>query len=158
MDTEILLRNEAATERMAQRLAAVAQTGDVLALHGTLGMGKTALARAFIRARAGDEALTVPSPTFTLVQTYELSTGAVWHVDAYRLASADEAVELGLDEAFATAITLIEWPEHIADLIPESALHIHLTDGSSPGSRRATLVPSDAWRTRIASLGDACDA
>ena len=158
MDTEILLRNEAATVRMAQRLAAVAQTGDVLALHGTLGMGKTALARAFIRVRAGDVTLTVPSPTFTLVQTYELPSGSVWHVDAYRLASADEAAELGLDEAFASAITLIEWPEHIADLIPESALHVYLTDGPSPGSRRLTFAASGAWQTRLASLGDACGA
>lgn len=158
MNNPIFLQDETETVRMAQRLANVARAGDVVALHGTLGMGKTAFARAFIRARAGNDALTVPSPTFTLVQIYELPNGAVWHVDAYRLASADEALELGLDEAFATAITLIEWPENIAELIPESALHLYLTDGPAPESRQFRLVASAAWRARTDDLGDVCGA
>ncbi|HEY2541330.1 MAG TPA: tRNA (adenosine(37)-N6)-threonylcarbamoyltransferase complex ATPase subunit type 1 TsaE, partial [Stellaceae bacterium] len=88
------LSNEAATAALAARLAAIARPGDVIALRGELGAGKTAFARAFIRARnSADEE--VPSPTFTLVQNYEAAGGAIWHFDLYRLTAADEIWELG---------------------------------------------------------------
>lgn len=148
------LEDEAATARFARRLAGLCRRGDVVALSGTLGAGKTVLARAFIRARAGDPALVVPSPTFTLVQPYELADGAVWHVDAYRLAGAEEAVELGLDEAFDTAITLIEWPENIAALVPATALRLRLDEGATENARRVAISASEAWADRLAALCD----
>ena len=149
------LADETATIRFARRLAAVAEPGDVLALSGALGSGKTALARAFIRARAGDPSLAVPSPTFTLVQVYELPSGTVWHVDAYRLAGAEEAGELGLEEAFVEAITLVEWPERVAALIPASVLSLHLGDGGAPETRRLEIVAPAGWEARIAAILDA---
>jgi tRNA threonylcarbamoyladenosine biosynthesis protein TsaE len=103
------LPDEAATESLARRLAGVARPGDVIALWGGLGAGKTAFARAFVRA-AGDPAEEVPSPTFTLVQTYALAAGPCWHFDLYRLQAPDEVWELGIEEAFAGGIVLIEWP------------------------------------------------
>lgn len=152
MTAPLLLPDERATARLAGRLAALARVGDVIALHGDLGMGKTAFARAYIRARAGDDALAVPSPTFTLVQVYELADGPVWHVDAYRLGAAGEAVELGLDEALASAITLVEWPDNIAALIPAQALHLTLTDGPTPDSRRILIVAPADWQARLATV------
>jgi tRNA threonylcarbamoyladenosine biosynthesis protein TsaE len=95
--------------------------GDTLLLSGTLGAGKTALARALIRALDGDPALEVPSPTYTLVQTYETKAGTVWHFDLYRLDDADAVVELGWDEA-ADGIRLVEWPDRLGRLAPADAL------------------------------------
>ena len=106
--TTIDLPDENATAALAARLAAVVRPGDIIALKGELGAGKTSFARAFIRARGGDE--TVPSPSFTLVQTYDLPGGTVWHFDLYRLRAAEEAWELGVEEAFHDGIALIEWP------------------------------------------------
>ncbi len=140
--TTLDLPDEAATIAAALRLAPVLTVGDVIALSGPLGAGKTSFARALIQARAG-AAIEVPSPTFTLVQTYELETGTVWHVDLYRLSGVGDITELGLDEAFATAITLIEWPERLGAHLPEDALSIrfetagagriaHIASGSRP--------------------------
>jgi len=145
------LADEAATERLARRLAPLARPGDVLALSGGLGSGKTAFARAFLRARAGDPGLEVPSPTFTLVQVYDLPGGPVWHLDLYRLDAPEEAWELGIEEAFAEAITLIEWPERLGMLLPAEHLAIAFAPGPDPGSRRATLTASPGWRARLAA-------
>src|SRR5579885_856275 len=103
----LTLADVSATADLAGRIAAEARAGDVIALWGDLGIGKTEFARAFIRARPGGHAaVEVPSPTFTLVQVYDLSP-PVWHFDLYRLERPDEAWELGLEEAFAEAISLI---------------------------------------------------
>src|SRR5229473_206998 len=120
----IELPDEAATAALAARIAARARPGDVIALKGELGAGKTSFARAFIRARGGDEA--VLSPTFTLVQTYELPSAAVWHFDLYRLRSPEEAWELGIEEAFHAGIALIEWPERLGPLLPARHLLVAL--------------------------------
>ncbi len=149
---ETALPDPDATAALAARVAPLAQIGDVVALHGTLGSGKTTFARAFIAARAG-RALEVPSPTFTLVQTYELPDGAVWHFDLYRLERADDAVELGIDEAFGAAISLIEWPERLGDLLPADRLDIRLSF-AAPG-RRALLEGSGGWRARLTDLAAA---
>ncbi len=112
-DTAILaLPDQAATEVLAVRLAAVLRPGDLIALGGDLGAGKTTLARALIRAAAGAE-IEVPSPTFTLVQVYDLPIGAVWHFDLYRLSGPDEVIELGWDEARAEGVALVEWPDRL---------------------------------------------
>lgn len=133
-----------ATARLARRLARVAVPGDVIALEGDLGAGKTAFARAFIAAATGAET-EVPSPTFTLVQTYETRIGPVWHFDLYRLSAADEARELGLEEAFTDAVSLIEWPDRLGALLPGEALTLRLEMGDGEGARRATLEARGRW-------------
>ena len=138
------LPDENATVALAARVAGVAARGDVIALSGPLGAGKTVFARAFIRARGGIGE--VPSPTFTLVQTYELPDGAVWHFDCYRLKEADEAWELGIEDAFRDGISLIEWPERIETLLPADRLKVELAPGAVSGSRRAAL---SGWGDRL---------
>jgi tRNA threonylcarbamoyladenosine biosynthesis protein TsaE len=148
--TIIDLADEKATEALAARLAAVAHPGDVIALRGELGAGKTCFARAFIRTRGGDEA--VPSPTFTLVQTYNLPEGRVWHFDLYRLRAAEEAWELGIEEAFEEGISLIEWPERLGALLPHRRLLVALDFAAAPGSRQATLSGDGGWAVRLATI------
>jgi tRNA threonylcarbamoyladenosine biosynthesis protein TsaE len=147
------LPNEAATAALAARIAALARPGDVIALEGELGAGKTSFARAFIRARGGCE--DVPSPTFTLVQAYELSNAAVWHFDFYRLRDPEEAWELGIEDAFRDGISLIEWPERLGELIPARRLQIRLEEGATPSARQAILDPGGAatgWAARLAGM------
>lgn len=144
------LPNEAATAALAARIATVAGRGDVIALKGDLGVGKTTFARAFIHARgAVDEE--VPSPTFTLVQIYETPDAAIWHFDLYRLNAADEAWELGIEEAFASGIALIEWPERLGLLLPRYCLEIALEFGDGPEARRA-VVDGAAWQARLSEI------
>jgi len=114
------LPTEDDTIALARRLAAQARPGDMLLLSGPLGAGKSTFARAFIRALAGDERLTVPSPTFTLVQCYETPRGEVWHYDLWRLDGPGGLEELGWDEA-EQKIVLVEWPERLGALVPGDA-------------------------------------
>jgi tRNA threonylcarbamoyladenosine biosynthesis protein TsaE len=150
---DIDLPDLAATERLAQALAARARTGDVVALWGGLGAGKTTFARAFIHARPGGGAVAeVPSPTFTLVQVYELGEVPVWHFDLYRLSKAEDAWELGIEEAFTDAISLIEWPDRLGPLLPATRLDLHLSANENPNARHARLTGHGAWSTRLESL------
>ena len=144
------LPDENATAVLAARLAALARLGDVIALSGELGAGTTRFARAFIGARGADEA--VPSPTFTLVQSYDLPGSTVWHFDLYLLRAAEEAWELGVEEAFADGIALIEWPERLGVLLPAKHLLVALEFAAKSGSRRATLSGKGAWAPRLAAL------
>jgi tRNA threonylcarbamoyladenosine biosynthesis protein TsaE len=142
----LVLPTEAATAALGARLAAQARPGDCLCLEGPIGAGKTSLARAFIRARLGPSE-EVPSPTFTLVQVYEAGPVEIWHADLYRLTHPDEVLELGLEEAFAQAICLIEWPDRLGGHLPADALHLRLSvegegrvahlSGGRPGLLRA---------------------
>jgi tRNA threonylcarbamoyladenosine biosynthesis protein TsaE len=147
------LPSEAATAALAARLAGRVRAGDVIALRGELGTGKTVFARAFIRALRGAKE-EVPSPTFTLVQIYEGEAGApsIWHFDLYRLTRPEEVFELGFEEALAQAIVLIEWPERLGPLLPRQRLEVHFAPGLTSRSRRIELRPSPAWRGRIAGL------
>jgi tRNA threonylcarbamoyladenosine biosynthesis protein TsaE len=155
-----VLPDLAATERLAHRLAAALQPGDVVALTGPLGAGKTALARCVVlalAARAGVVVDEVPSPTFTLVQTYALSEAVtVWHVDLYRLDDPEDVWELGLEEALGTAILLIEWPERLGTLVPRDRLAVHLAPGAAETERHATLRGHGTWAPRLAALPDLC--
>jgi len=125
-----------ATEALGRKLSLRARAGDVILLEGPIGAGKSCLARAFIRARLG-EAEEVPSPTFTLVQVYEADGAEIWHADLYRLTHPDEVWELGLDDAFTSAISLVEWPDRLGAHVPPDALRIGL-DAAGEG-RRAVI-------------------
>ncbi len=143
----LLFPDEAATAAFAEDVAAILGCGDVIALSGGLGAGKTTFARALIRALADDVGLEVPSPTFTLVQAYAAGRLTVAHFDLYRLGSADELDEIGLADAVTEGAVLIEWPERGDGRLPEDRLDISLEiEGSG---RRAELFGSGAWRGRI---------
>lgn len=145
------LADEEATSRLGETLAALARPGDVIALFGTLGTGKSTLARAFVRALTDlDEE--VPSPTFTLVQTYEAEPGLVWHFDLYRLDKPDDSFELGIEEAFADGICLIEWPENLGRLLPRSRLDVALESCEDPTARRAVLTSHAQWDDRMKEI------
>lgn len=147
MSIILSLPDEAATVALAGRLAPLLRAGDVVTLRGDLGAGKTALARAIIRHLAGDPAEEVPSPTFTLVQTYEHLSPPVWHFDLYRLTDPGEVVELGWEEARA-ACALVEWPERLGPLLPRDRLEVEMTlDG--PEARRAVLTGHGSWAARL---------
>ena len=146
----IELPDEAATASLAARLAALARAGDVIALKGELGAGKTTFARAFIRARGGSE--DVPSPTFTLVQIYEIGAASVWHFDGYRLRDPEEAWELGIEDAFRDGISLIEWPEQFGSLLPPRRLELALLPGAAPTARRAVLDAGPEWEGRLCRI------
>jgi tRNA threonylcarbamoyladenosine biosynthesis protein TsaE len=129
------LPTEADTAALGARLAGLAQRGDCFLLDGPIGAGKSHLARAFIRARLG-RMEEVPSPTFTLVQVYDGDVD-IWHADLYRLSHPDEVWELGLDEAFDRAITLVEWPDRLGAHLPPDALRLRLEPFGE--GRRAVL-------------------
>lgn len=137
-----------ATIRLGAALARGLTVGDVVALHGDLGAGKTELARAVIRTAAGDPELIVPSPTFTLAETYDTPGGAIWHFDLYRIDSPEQVWELGFEDALADGISLIEWPERLGALLPARRLDVTLvlTDGEA---RRATLTGDVSWHARM---------
>lgn len=143
------LADEAATHRLAATLARLAGPGDVIALQGDLGSGKTALARAFIRTLTGNAEEEVPSPTFTLAQLYDYDSGTIWHFDLYRLEKAEDALELGIEDAFAEGISLIEWPDRLGGWLPAEHLTVALSAGADPGARRVRLTGSPAWTTRL---------
>ncbi len=121
---ELTLASQGDTEALGARIAALLAPGDTIALEGDLGAGKTTLARAILAARGFHEP--VPSPTFTLVQRYELAAFAVSHFDLYRIAREAELDELGLDEALMDGAVLIEWPENAGSRLPADALHVQL--------------------------------
>ncbi len=135
----------AATERLAASLAGLARPGDAILLEGPLGAGKTALARAFLRAAAGEPGLEVPSPTFTLVQEYDTGLGIVRHFDLWRLDGPGALEELGWDEA-RDGIVLVEWPERLGRLRPADALVVTLVPLQGD-ARRAEL---SGWPGRVA--------
>jgi len=144
----LFLPDEAATERLGAGLAAVLMPRDLVALSGDLGTGKTCLARAVIASLMGGPE-EVPSPTFTLVQTYETPKGTLWHFDLYRLLGPGEVWELGFEEALAEGISLVEWPERLGRLLPATRLDIMLRFADAPGARHADLVGHGAWAARI---------
>ncbi len=141
------LATAAATDALAARLAPRLRAGDVLLLEGPIGAGKTHFARALIGAlqrAAGQRTEEVPSPSFTLVQTYAAGDLEIWHADLYRLSDPSELTELGLDAAFGTALVLVEWPDRLGLLPPPQALTLRFEDAPDGGdaARRLTLLPA----------------
>jgi tRNA threonylcarbamoyladenosine biosynthesis protein TsaE len=141
-----VLPAEEDTLRLGAALARQARRGDVIALSGPLGAGKTTLARGFIQhlTNANEE---VVSPTFTLVQTYETGAGTIWHFDLYRLTSANDALELGFEDALAEGISLIEWPERLGGLLPKNRLDVRLSTENA--GRKATF---SGWSDRLSAV------
>jgi len=149
---QIHLTSANATAALATLMSKSLGAGDVLLLAGDIGAGKTHFARALIQSLL-EEPEDVPSPTFTLVQTYETSTFDIWHADLYRLSEPDEIVELGLLDAFEDALCLIEWPDRLAELTPENALGLSFELGSSEEVRELTVSwANDRWLPIIESL------
>jgi tRNA threonylcarbamoyladenosine biosynthesis protein TsaE len=139
------LPSREATHALAARIAGLARPGDAILLEGPLGAGKSEFARAFLRAITADPALEVPSPTFTLVQTYETPQGPIHHFDLWRLAGPEALEELGWDDLLHD-IVLVEWPDRLGPLTPTDSLTIRLSE-SGPESRNATL---SGWEARLA--------
>lgn len=139
------LPDENATKALGAKLAVIVKAGDVVVLEGDLGAGKTTLVRGLVQRAGGKEA--VPSPTFTLVQTYELESFYIWHFDLYRLEQPQDIWELGLEEALDEGVSLIEWPERAGDLLPKDRLTIRLTHEGQ--GRRAHITGSTNWSHRI---------
>ena len=123
---ELYLSTEEATKQLGQKLALIAKTGDVFALFGTLGMGKSVLARAFVQELCGQGE--VPSPTFTLLQTYEAPNFDIYHFDLYRLKSAEDIFEIGMEEALYGGVSLIEWPEKMGGYLPRDIFRIEISN------------------------------
>ena len=143
------LADEAATRALGEALAPVLRGGDILRLQGDLGAGKSTLARGLIAALTG--APHAPSPTFTLVETYDGPDFALWHFDLYRLEAPEDVWELGLEDALDGGLALIEWPERIDGLLPGGALTVRL---EVAGVARAARLEGDAvWETRLAAAG-----
>ena len=143
----IELPSLAATEALAATVAALARAGDAILLEGELGAGKTAFARAFLRTAAGDPVLEVPSPTFTLVQSYVTLIGVVHHFDLWRLEGPVGLAELGWEDA-RDGILLLEWPDRSGPLRPPDALTVAL-QSTGTDSRRAVL---SGWPDRLGRL------
>ena len=143
-----------ATARLGQAFADLLEPGDVMLLEGQIGAGKTHFARAAITARLARVGAVedIPSPTFTLIQTYEADC-EIWHADLYRLTHPDEVLELGLDEAFETAICLIEWPDRLGSLVPEGALRLGFELRDNGASRHVEIAGEADWAARLARAG-----
>ena len=113
------------TQKLASSVAHFCQQGDVFALNGTLGMGKSVFARAFVQSLCGK--IDVPSPTFTLVQMYDAPNFCIYHYDLYRIKSAEEIFELGIEEAMYEGVCLIEWPERMKGYLPKKTINIEIS-------------------------------
>lgn len=122
---EIPCHSEDCTQLLAEKLAQIAKKGDIFALYGTLGAGKSVFSRYFVKKLSN--VFDVPSPTFTLLQTYETPNFDIYHYDMYRLKKPEEAYELDIEEAFYNGVSLIEWPEKIAPLLPRDIWKITIS-------------------------------
>jgi tRNA threonylcarbamoyl adenosine modification protein YjeE len=142
----ILLPDLAAMQALAQRIAPLLLTGDMLALSGDLGSGKTAFARALLQALGVTE--DIPSPTFTLVQSYETSSLLISHFDLYRLKSGDELDELGWHDALAEGVCVVEWPERAVGFMPADRLTLTFMRTPS-GTRHCVVELNEKWETLL---------
>ncbi len=149
----ITLHSTAETEALAKRIARALRPGDVIFLDGPIGAGKTFFARAIIqeRLRALGHMEDVPSPTFTLVQTYEAGPVEIWHADLYRLSGPGEVFELGLEDAFETAICLVEWPDRLGQHGPPDPFCLRFTPGEAEEERQLDVYGGQSrWRALMA--------
>ena len=140
---------------LAAAVAAAARPGDLVALSGPLGAGKTTFARHFLEARARAAGVPpppeVPSPTFTLVQAYEIGDDDIWHFDLYRIKGPGECAELGFEDALDDGIVLVEWPDRLGPLLPPDRLDVQLAYAEGD-ARAAELVGTGPWAGRVSAL------
>ena len=141
------------TAAFARAIAPHLRQGDVILLEGHIGGGKTHFARSLIQHLLSVTE-DVPSPTFTLVQTYETDTYEIWHSDLYRLSHPDEVFELGLVDAFSDALCLVEWPDRLGDLSPDSALTLKFTASQAAQERQISALWRDPKWDFIAGICD----
>lgn len=139
MEKIFVSKSEADTGALAEKLAVISVQGDVWALNGTLGAGKSVFARAFIKKLTG--ARDVPSPTFTLLQTYSAEAFDIYHYDLYRLEKPAEIFELGVEEAFYSGVSLVEWPERMGSFSPRNMWQVKI-EMTSEG-RKITVSTED---------------
>ncbi|MEM7075959.1 MAG: tRNA (adenosine(37)-N6)-threonylcarbamoyltransferase complex ATPase subunit type 1 TsaE [Pseudomonadota bacterium] len=150
--TSLLLESPDATERFARRVAQDLRPGDTLLLSGPVGAGKSHFARMTIQTLL-TEPEDIPSPTYTLVQTYPGPSGEIWHADLYRLSDTLEIVELGLSDAFSTAICIVEWPDRLGTLAPNTALRLAFSATDRETEREVQLSWQDgAWDRRLSNV------
>lgn len=155
LSTNIFLESADSTAALAASIAPLLLASDTLLLSGEVGSGKTHFARAIIQSRLGAMGAVedVPSPTFTLVQTYNDGICDIWHADLYRLSNPDEVIELGLPDAFQDAICLVEWPDRLGTLKPKSPLNIEFFHLDAEDARSATITgDSEKWSKLMPAL------
>ena len=150
---DLTLRDPAATERLGHFIAGWLKAGDVVALDGPLGAGKSVLARAIIRHVCPQED-DIPSPTFTLVQTYEPAEGpSLMHFDLYRLDSPEDALELGIEDAFIDSVCLVEWAQRLGPYLPRTALNVAIDHGPDHAdTRTVSLVGGTVWQPLLTGI------
>lgn len=152
MHSPIFLADPAASTRFATALADQLMVGDVVLLDGDIGAGKSHISRAIIRQLTHPDE-DVPSPTFTLVQTYDTPNFEIWHCDLYRLSNVEEVEDLGLFDAFDTAVCLVEWPDRLGDEAPVTALRLSLTTPKDGEGRMVSLASETpkwaAWWAQV---------
>ena len=136
------------TKALAIRIRKNLQNGDIVLLKGEIGAGKSHFARSLIQA-AMDKVEEVPSPTFTLVQTYDTKIGSIWHADLYRLSDQSEIFELGLIDAFGKEIVLVEWPDRLGHLEPQDALKIEIVILENDKREVIFSTSSRMWEERL---------
>ncbi|MGH1369907.1 MAG: tRNA (adenosine(37)-N6)-threonylcarbamoyltransferase complex ATPase subunit type 1 TsaE [Maritimibacter sp.] len=150
---QIRLASPKETARLARAFVGICERGDVILLEGPIGSGKTHFCRAMIQEHLIQNNAPledVPSPTFTLVQTYDTGTSEIWHADLYRLTHPDEVEELGLIDAFESEICLVEWPDRLGALTPQNALLCSFEQGAEDDMRRLTLTATDPkWVAKL---------
>lgn len=145
MELTFTSSQEEDTARLGRMLAACLRAGDCVLMTGTLGAGKSALCRSIIRTLTDDDTRDVPSPTFTLIQSYETAKGDACHIDLYRLDDPQECYNLGLEDIMGHAITLVEWPDRLPpDLQPADALHLSMQVADS-GARTIQMTGGARW-------------
>jgi tRNA threonylcarbamoyl adenosine modification protein YjeE len=148
---EFICNTEEDTVRLGQKLSSIAKKGDVFALYGTLGMGKSVFSRAFVKSLTS--ANEVPSPTFTLVQVYEAKDFDIYHFDLYRLKSPEEIFEIGMEEALYDGVCLIEWPEKMQGYLPKNIFRLEITPYEQ--GRKIKIETTDAYKKlRLQELND----
>ncbi len=150
---QLVLTSEPETVALGARIAEMLRPGDMVGLAGNLGAGKTTLARALVRhLLPGEE---VPSPTFTLVQIYDVRQFKIWHADLYRVKARSELRELGFEEALDDGVLLVEWPDRMAEDLPEDRLDVILEVDDGAEDRRVKLIGRGSWALRVKSLAGA---
>lgn len=149
VSTELDLKTLDETRLAARAIAAQIRPGDVYTLSGELGAGKTTFARFVLQALGIDE--DIPSPTFTLVQTYATADSqSIWHFDLYRIETPEDTFELGIEDAFEEGVSLIEWPEKMGPYLPAERLELYFSFTEAKGGRRLSIIPvGPSWESRL---------